>query len=348
MDPHDEKNPSPESVLADGLREGLAESGLEARVSRYAAGKRRALDIVAHLQFAKEIRAVSDEGERRYAHMAGVDVDKLRFRLRECGSWLLFKEYFTVGKMRLTRARFCKKHLLCPFCAMRRGAKFVKAYKDRFDAVAKMAPGLRPFLVTFTVKNGDDLAERFAHLRASFETLQQRRRDSRKGARVGFSPFDSIEAAVWSYEVTNRGKGWHPHIHAVCLATGEPPEASLRHAWHELTGDSFMVDVRPIDTTDDAVGALLEVFKYALKFSDLSPEDNVRAWRALSGKRLVGSLGLFRGIDVREWLTDDPDADLDDLPYVERFFRFIGKQYVEGGLPDWLQQPDSSAAPREA
>lgn len=332
MDPHEQETPSPESVLADGLREGVAESGLQARVSRYGAGKRRALEIVAHLE-------------------SGNTAPNVSRRMRECGSWLLFREYFTVGKVRLSRARFCKKHLLCPFCAMRRGAKLVKAYTDRRRAVAVMAPGLRGFFVTLTVKNGPDLAERFHHLKSSFDQLQQGRRNARAGRRSEYSAFDQVEAAVWSYEVTNRGKGWHPHIHAVCLAPGEPPTMQLRSAWERITGDSFMVDVRPIDTEDDAVGAFLEVFKYALKFSDLAPAENVEAWRVLSGKRLVASLGLFRGIDVREWLTDDPEADLDALPFVERFFRYAEGRggYLESGVPHWLQlPPEAEPAPPAA
>jgi hypothetical protein len=39
----------------------------------------------------------------------------------------------------------------------------------------------------------------------------------------------------------------------------------------------------------------------------------------LKGKRLLGSAGCFRGVEVLEELTDEP---LDDLPYVELFYRW--------------------------
>ena len=41
----------------------------------------------------------------------------------------------------------------------------------------------------------------------------------------------------------------------------------LSREWHEITGDSFIVDVRPI-SQDDPVSGFIEVFKYAVKFSD--------------------------------------------------------------------------------
>ena len=68
----------------------------------------------------------------------------------------------------------------------------------------------------------------------------------------------------------------------------------------------------------------MEVFKYAVKFSDLSLEDNWQAARILKGKRLLNSFGLFRGVQVPESLLDEP---LDGLPYFDRFYRFFGGHY---------------------
>ena len=44
--------------------------------------------------------------------------------------------------------------------------------------------GLKPVLITLTVKNGEDLEERFEHLTSSFKTLLQRYRDFKKRAVV--------------------------------------------------------------------------------------------------------------------------------------------------------------------
>jgi hypothetical protein len=83
-------------------------------------------------------------------------------------------------------------------------------------------------------------------------------------------------------------------------------------------GDSFVVDVRPI--TGDPVEGFLEVFKYAVKFSDQPPADTWHAYSVLKGKRLLGSAGCFRGVEVPDELNDEL---LDDLPYVDLFYRFL-------------------------
>lgn len=291
------------------LGQEVRASGIEAlssRVTRYGSAKKRALDV------AQYIASLPKAGNPHAGKLAGV--------VSGCGEYLLFRHYFTVDQVRLHQANFCKKHLLCPLCAIRRGAKAMQAYLPRFEALTASRPSLRPFLVTLTVKDGPDLLERFRHLQRAQSALWSRRRK----ARSRDCAFASVEAAVWSYEV-KRGQGsglWHPHLHMVALAETAPDQVALRHQWEQITGDSYVCDVRPIDQADAASG-FLEVFKYALKFSDMTAADTYEAFRVLSGLRLVGSAGAFRGVEIPGELTDEP---LDDLPFVELLFR-----YLEGG-----------------
>jgi hypothetical protein len=300
--PDDHKEKRPDLVEQDEA------SGIEAlpkRVGRYGDAKRRALEVVEYIE------GLSDAPE--WAWRAGAQVAK-------CGEYFLFRHYWTIDEVRLHAARFCKKHLLCPLCAIRRGAKALGAYLPRYDAVRLQRPLLRPFLVTLTVKDGPDLRERFAHLKDSQHELWKRRQRGRG------SVLDGVEAAVWSYEV-KRGRGsglWHPHLHMVALAEQAPDAARLRDEWHAVTCDSYIVDVRPIDQADPASG-FAEVFKYAVKFSDMELADTVHAFRALSRSRLVASAGLFRGIEIPEQLTDEP---LDNLPFVQLLYRYLGGRYA--------------------
>ena len=64
----------------------------------------------------------------------------------------------------------------------------------------------------------------------------------------------------------------------------------------------------------------MEVFKYALKFSDMELSDNWHAYETLQGKRMVESFGLFRGVEVPDNLTDD---ELADEPYLLMLYRFV-------------------------
>src|SRR5690606_8649852 len=141
----------------------------------------------------------------------------LRPKLASCGNYLGFRHYYTVGKVRLTAATFCKAHLLCPLCAIRRGSKTLEAYTTRYNVIMAENQGLKLAMLTMTVKNGDDLAERFEHLRSSFQRLLERRRKALAGARGWSSEFSKVLGLVGAYEVTNKGNGWHPHAHMMIL-----------------------------------------------------------------------------------------------------------------------------------
>jgi hypothetical protein len=292
-EPPDQKGRSPDLVEQDEA------SGIEAlpnRVNRYGSAKKRALDVAQFISGQPEGKALSK-------------------RVAKCGDYLVFRHYYTVDQVRLQAAQFCKKHLLCPLCAIRRGAKAMQAYLPRYEAVIASEADLKPFLVTLTVKDGPDLHERFTHLLRSQRELWMRKHRARGGA------LDGVRAAVWSYEV-KRGSGsgdWHPHLHMVAMSREAPDQGELAKEWHDITGDSFIVDVRPISQADPASG-FLEVFKYALKFSDMSEADTFAAFMVLQRRRLVGSAGLFRGIEIPEQLLDEP---LDDLPFVDLFYRYF-------------------------
>jgi hypothetical protein len=82
-----------------------------------------------------------------------------------------------------------------------------------------------------------------------------------------------------------------------------------------------MIDVTEFHNQDDVITGFLEVFKYAVKFSDLPLADNWHGFEVLGGKRLIASFGLFRGVEIPENLTDE--LVLDDLPYVEWMYRYF-------------------------
>ena len=112
----------------------------------------------------------------------------------------------------------------------------------------------------------------------------------------------------------------------IALSESQPDAVQLSQEWHNITGDSFVVDVRPISQEDPASG-FVEVFKYAVKFSEQEPADTVHAWVTLASKRLIGSAGMFRGVEVPADLMDDPEG-FNDLPFLSLFYRYLrGKGY---------------------
>jgi len=300
MVPEKENPLNDESLAAESIQGAGGASGLPSRLNRYSKAHHRALLMADY---------ASNRGQVKLAR-----------NLDSCGHYLLFRHYYAVDQMRLHAAKFCNKHLLCPLCAIRRGARQVQAYLERLNVILSDDPGLRLSLVTLTVKDGDDLGERFRHLTGAFRRYQQARRSFERN-KGPFVELSRIEGAVGSYEF-KRGKNsgqWHPHLHMVALHRGELDQQRLSSDWLKQTGDSFIVDVTPFDAGSDPVDGFLEVFKYALKFSDLPLEDNWHGYELLSGKRLVFSFGRFFGVDVPETMTDD---ELEDQPYIDLLYRF--------------------------
>ena len=86
-----------------------------------------------------------------------------------------------------------------------------------------------------------------------------------------------------------------------------------------------MIDVRPFYGDQDPAQGFMEVMKYAVKFGSMSLADNWEVAQLFRGSRLLFSLGVFRGVQVSESLTDEP---LENLPYFDFFYRyFAGSGY---------------------
>ncbi len=284
---------------------------LPGRIQRYSQAKVRTMQMRGYVGELLD-QAPAHQREELY---------KVATQLGDCANYLVFRQYFTVGQVRLHAACFCKLHLLCPLCAIRRGAKSLKAYLDRFELISAENPELKPYLVTITVKNGFDLGERFHHLKKSLQVLHKHRRDFLDSStRRTFTEAAKAAAGVWSYEVTNKGKGWHPHLHAIWLCAQKPSQTALKHEWEAITKDSHQVDVRAFKAAQEPSQGFLEVFKYAVKFSGLSLADNWSAFKELKGKRLLDSFGLFRGVEVPASLLDE---ELAGLPYVDLFYQYL-------------------------
>lgn len=291
---------------------GDSPEALPARIERYAAAHARAIKMAEYLL---QVAATKPAMFRGF-------IVKLSKRIKKCGDYLVFRHYPRLQKVRLHAAEFCQVHHLCPFCAIRRGAKLLRLYLARFELLSELHPQATGYFVTLTVKDGEDLQERFQHLQRNARKLMARRDVKRHQQGAAGSVMSHTLGGVGAYEF-KRGKGsglWHPHFHAVFLSGTEISQEKLSAEWRDLTGDSYIVDVRAL-YGESAILGFLECFKYAVKFSDLPLADNYEAYRSLARCRLVTSFGVFRGINV-EHLADDPVPE--DEPFIELFYRYRG------------------------
>jgi hypothetical protein len=248
-------------------------------------------------------------------------------RLSHCGDWLVYNHYFTIDQLRLASADFCEKHLICPLCAARRGSKAIRVYEPKVQQLLDENPRLKAYMVTYTIKNGADLDERWKHITKGIKLLINRRRAHLSNPKKNpYTEFCKAQGGVYSFEV-KRGQDsgeWHPHVHMIWLCESKPNQQKLRDEWEQITVDSFNVDVTPMTTGDQRLKGFLEVFKYALKFSEMPLKDNWEAYRYLNGKRLVSPFGSLYGLKIPDNLADDL---IEDLPYLQMFYNYQNGGY---------------------
>lgn len=327
------QSPERETPLPDQLggktgERGEIDEGLNRSLARYGSAKRHTLRLLRELGKERALRL-------------GLDW----YTISDCGDWLKLRDYFRVGRVKLHSANFCKKHLVCGLCAIRRGARAMAVYLEKARAVEGFGDTVLPFLITTTVLNGDDLAERLRHLLCNYRRLLKRRH------LVRGSVMDSVLGGVYSVEVTNTGRGWHPHIHALWLIRAPffiTP--TLRREWEALTKDSHQCDVSPIAPgvdlgpgVDAYVEGFCEVFKYATKPAELGADLFAEAYPVLRGKRLLGSFGCLRGVQVPEDLADDLTG-LETEPYVEFLAHYVsGGRYWTSTTGEVFSGADASA-----
>lgn len=293
--------------------------GLPKRLNRYNIAKGQSVEIAAYVR--SQIPEMPQTPFRLH-------LENIIYSLETCADYLRFRHYYTVDQVRLIDGRTCGKHLLCPFCAIRRGSKLLEKYLDRYNIIIKDNPNLRMSLITFTVKNGDDFAERQKHLKKSVQTMLEHRRKTIAGRRGYDSEMSKAAGLVGGYEVTEKGNGYHCHIHFLVLHKLSFDYVRLQQQWLKITGDSHVLNVTPCDDSDP-VKAFCEVFKYAVKFGDFKPSQLLSMYEVLRGQRQVVSAGLFFGVEVPESELDD---QLTGLPYYELFYQYvhgIGYELIE-------------------
>lgn len=216
--------------------------------------------------------------------------------------------------------RLCRHHLACGPCAIQRGARELARAMQR---IALLGPAPRMWwMVTMTTKNGPDLGERYNHLTAGLRLFRERGRLRRAN-----SCFRFFSGGMGSLEFKRGARSglWHPHAHMLMCSfvdlspwlvkSGDGERGyiyrwpALEAEWHAITGDSFVCEVHPVyaAAAGSFVGALCEVFKYAVKINGVDDlADRMEAVRVLHRRRLLSTWGEFYGQGIDD---DDHKAE---------------------------------------
>jgi hypothetical protein len=217
-----------------------------------------------------------------------------------------FRQWIEADETRLLNANFCKRHLLCQACAVRRAGRMNESYLPKVQQVVGEHPHLVPAMVTLTVKNGPDLHERVTHLKESWKRMGAAKRKAASGSeRHKPIEWNKVLGSLRALEVTrSKDQEWHPHFHCFVLLTSYIDQKKFSEEWKRFTGDSVIVGVTKCKNGFDA--GLREVLKYSCKFSSMTAEQTYEVFRTLHGSRLIDPQGILRGVK-------EPDIDSDDI-----------------------------------
>jgi len=271
-----------------------------------------ALDKLNEITKAKRSQARKD----RIEFIRYVD-PKRSAKLRYCGNWIQLREWIEHAETKVIGARLCSQKLLCEVCAVRRQAGMAANARPKIDTLLEACPDLQAFMITLTMKTNEDLLERYNRHAEAWRKMQKDIVRARNDPRRKMPEMGKVLGLIRSIEI-KRGKGdethWNVHSHGLGFMRETIDEFKLSEEWFNYTGDSMIVDVRPVhakagDEDADPIGsAICEVLKYPLKFAGLLPADAWEAHCKLAGRRMTDSSGWLRGISAGD-IRKDPGAE---------------------------------------
>lgn len=226
-------------------------------------------------------------------------------------------------------------HRLCPVCMRRRSAeladkvvKFIEGAWFRVPVKGEKGKKKRevvrmkhPVFITLTKKNISKLTKKvYSDFRADITKL--RHRDIFAKCEGGFYGIETTEH--YDSETHN----WHVHAHMIA-DTPFIKQSELSEAWHDITDDSYIVDIREIK---DPEKAGIEVAKYIVKPGNFLQDPKLvdEFLNAVKGTRFVSTFGKYHGIELDEDEGGFPDCSCKRNKWrrLDKFFS-IGSVYKD-------------------
>ena len=103
------------NTLAGGEIQALQSANADQhrdRITRFATLKHRAKNQENYLFTLAKFK---ENYEKDVKNEESIKALKSAQKLNECGNYLLFKNFYTIGEVKLSKLRTCGQHLLCPF-----------------------------------------------------------------------------------------------------------------------------------------------------------------------------------------------------------------------------------------
>lgn len=198
----------------------------------------------------------------------------------------------------------------CPLCIK------TKRFIMKSSIIPWIEKRQKPKFITLTLRHSDDpLSDQLERIYECFKKL----RSSELWK-------NHIQGGMWFFQVTKTKETnqWHPHLHIIC-AGKYLEQSALREKWYKITHDSNIVDIRAIKS---AVKTADYVARYATAPADLSKmviEDAIEVFDALAGRKMCGTFGT--GKEIQLVPKQCPDAD--DWEDIGSFWQITNKRWCD-------------------
>jgi len=255
------------------------------------------------LEFRHLNWAVTREKIGKHMVAAGVSSSAMD-RWRNCGAECVIEWSESLQRYRL-RGSYChSRH--CRPCARTKALLITKNLANKLTAEGADCQHKYKFL-TLTFRGNTTPLK--SQLTRAYACLRKLRATSmwKNNVNGGSASLESKWKKV--YVDGKPQSHWHPHFHIIY--DGDPiDQARLSKAWHDITGDSFMVDIKQVKSTKDAA---FYVSKYITKGVNDDMWDDPEAakeWiNATAGLRVCATFGSWRGfrltqVDVMQLAKD--------------------------------------------
>jgi hypothetical protein len=173
----------------------------------------------------------------------------------------------------------------------------------------KISEGYKLSLITFTLKNMNDLKSMLNRFNVTFKKFREK-----------YCIFyKNIVGGVISREITNIGNGWHVHFHCIVVhsfnytMSDSEFQSFLRTNWEQKTGDSWSIKVDSInkyknDTVknlNSLISSVAETFKYMTKLKLVDSSFLKELYEVTYKRRLVSNFGCLYNCVCEEDIDED-------------------------------------------
>lgn len=241
----------------------------------------------------------------------------------ECRTGAWFAVHLQTGTVRVLSSS-CRQRW-CPLCVRAKVGVIVK----NLVPWLKARPG--PKFLTLTLKHSQEsLDAQVTRLYGCFRELRRRKYWK-----------SSVRSGVWFFQIkwSDKTDSWHPHLHCV-LDAEYMPHKLLKQMWHEVTGDSTIVDIKAVRDPQKVAEYVARYAARPCNLADLNNWCKLQVMTALHGRRLCGKWGDCKDLQLSVKPADTKEeyvvvchySRLSDLCKISDFAKTIRTAFRDGSV----------------